>query len=340
MEFVNMLSKFRAVTVLLCIATLGGFAQVDDVSEATGLPIPIGTPVIYGQVSLANLPKGERKPIIWVYLLNGGAQVDKRQTRNDYFYFLQTPRSGQTLVFEVDGQEVGRFVVSAGISNRVRQDVTIDWRSLNGADSQDQPGVVNAQDGYSRSSENERLFSDALAHIKQNKLDEASRAFEALTRADGSDHVAFMMLGTVLMTQKKYAEAREAFERSITLKPAYEKALTNFGSMELAQKNFVKAEELLKRAVDADPQSADSNHYLGEVYLQTKRGSLAVGFLNKAIELAPVAKASIHLRLAALYDAAGLKPRAADEYKALLEKVKDHPDRQRLKKYIEQYGTK
>ncbi|MBK9164010.1 MAG: tetratricopeptide repeat protein [Acidobacteria bacterium] len=335
-----MISKLFVSALCVLLFTVFASAQVDDVSEATGLPIPIGQPVIYGQVTISNLPRDQRKPTVWVYLFSGGAQLDKRQTRNDYFYFLQAPRNGQTLVFEVDGREAGRSVISSGISNRVRQDVTIDWRSLYGAPANEPAGVVSVRDGYTRSPANDKFFSDALSQIKKNELDEAAKLFGEITKADDKDHEAFMMLGTVLMTQKKYEDATAAFERAIALKPGYEKALTNYGSMALGQKDFAKAEELLKRAVAADPNSADANHYLGETYLQTKRGSLAVSFLNKAIELAPVAKANIHLRLAALYDAAGLKPRAADEYRAFLEKVKDHPDRQRLIKYIEQNGTK
>lgn len=336
-----MITFSKSILSVLMILIIAGSAsaQVDDVSEATGLPLPIGAPVIYGQVTIANLPKGQRKPTVWVYLFNGGAQIDKRQTRNDYYYFLQAPVNGQTIVFEVDNREAGRIVVSSGISNRVRQDVTIDWRSINGSPAEEQRGVVSARDGYTRSPENEKLFSEALDQIKANDLDKATAVFGSITKADDKDHVAFMMLGTVLMTQKKYADATAAFERAIALKPDYEKALTNYGSMVLGRKDFAKAEELLKKAVVADPKSADANHYLGETFLQTKRGSLAVGFLNKAIELAPVAKANIHLRLAALYDAAGLKQRAAEEYKAFLEKVKDHPERERFLKYIEQNGA-
>ena len=90
------------------------------------------------------------------------------------------------------------------------------------------------------------------------------------------------------------------------------------------------------KAVDVDAASADANHLLGEAYLQNKKGSLAVGYLNKAIELAPVEKAELHLRLAALYNGAGLKDRAALEYKAFLSKVKDHPDRAKFEQYVKE----
>ena len=60
----------------------------------------------------------------------------------------------------------------------------------------------------------------------------------------------------------------------------------------------------------------------------------AVRFYQKAIELAPVQKAEIHLRLATLYNAAGLKDRAVEEYKAFLGKVPGHADAEKFKQYI------
>ena len=56
--------------------------------------------------------------------------------------------------------------------------------------------------------------------------------------------------------------------------------------------------------------------------------------LNKAVELAPQEKAEIDLRLAMLYNAAGLKDRASGEYKAFLKKFPDHPEKAKLEKYI------
>src|SRR5262245_6815337 len=76
-------------------------AQTDDVRQATGLPIPIGAPVIYGQVTLQGLSPKEPKPLIFVTLFVGGAQVDRRQTNDlGYYFFLTRPSDGSTLVFE------------------------------------------------------------------------------------------------------------------------------------------------------------------------------------------------------------------------------------------------
>jgi tetratricopeptide (TPR) repeat protein len=100
------------------------------------------------------------------------------------------------------------------------------------------------------------------------------------------------------------------------------------------RKNFAGAIEPLTAAVDIKPTSADANYYLGESYLQIKKGSKAVGYLNQALKLDPVGRADAHLRLATLYNAVGLKDKAALEYEEFLKKKPDYPDRKKLEEYI------
>lgn len=312
-------------------------AQVDDVSDATGLPIPIGSPVIYGQVEIIGIPKDQRRPTIFVMLLDRGNQVDRRATNDrGYFYFLQRPINGHTLVFEVDGREVGRAVVSAGISDRVRQDVALNWTAFAGATARPTAGTISAKDKYDRSEEGEKAFQKAMDAVRERKNPEAIKQFNTILQTDPKDYFAWTLLGTIYMAEKKYSDSDSAFEKALEQKPAFNLALVNYGKSQIAQKKYDKAIELLTKAVDLEPTSAEANHMLGEAYLQSKLGSKAVGYLNKAIELAPVEKADIHLRLAALYNGAGMKDRAAAEYKAFLEKKKDHPDSKEFKKYIDE----
>jgi len=327
--------------VLILIALLVSFSgpaasQVDDVSEVTGLPIPIGASVIYGQVIIRNVPRDERRPTIVVYLRSGGAQIDKQQaTDRGYWYFLRRPVDGHSLTFEIDGIEVGRSLIVGGISNRFRQDVEFDWAQLKGASSRaSTTAVVSARDRYERSEGNEEALQKALTAMRTKKDDEALRTLIGMVEKDPKDHNAWMYIGTIHYGAKRNDEARSAYEKALALKPDYFLANLNLGRLEMSQKKFEPAIPLLLKAVEAEPRSADANHLLGESYLQTKKGSLAVGYLNKAIELAPVEKADLHLRLAALYNGAGLKDRAALEYKAFLAKVKDHPDKTRFEEYI------
>jgi len=73
---------------------------------------------------------------------------------------------------------------------------------------------------------------------------------------------------------------------------------------------------------------------LGEAYLQIKKGSKAVGYINEAIRLDPVGKADGHLRLATLYNAVGMKDKAALEYEEFLKKKPNYPDSKKLRDYI------
>ncbi len=308
-------------------------AQVDEVSQATGLPIPIGAPVIYGQVAIEGIPRGERRPNIFVALLLSGAQVDRRQADSrGYFYFLERPQHGHTLLFEIDGGEVGRSHLTTGIGNRIRQDVTFNWRALKGT-SNTRTGVIQAE-GHVRTSDAEKAFDKAMAAVHENKNREATSLFKEMVVKDPKDYLAWTMLGTIYHSDKNYPEAVSAFEKALDLNPNFGLARINLGKVELSQNNIDKAIIILARAVELEPNSADANHWLGEAYLQAKKGSLAVGFLNKAIELAPLAKAEVHLRLAALYNGANLKDRAAMEYKAFLEMVPNHPDKKKFKQYI------
>ena len=102
----------------------------------------------------------------------------------------------------------------------------------------------------------------------------------------------------------------------------------------MLRKNFEGAIEPLTTAVTVQPTSADANYYLGEAYLQIKKGSKAVGYLYEALKLDPVGKADAHLRLATLYNAVGLKDKAAAEYEQFLKKVPGYPDKKKLEAYI------
>lgn len=328
------------IAISLFILVIPSFAQIDEVREVTGLPIPIGSPVIYGQVAITNFPRDERKPTIFVALVISGSQIERRQTNsNGYFYFLRAPGVGSTLVFEINGSEVGRAFLTPAGSNQVRQDISLDWRSLQGASSS-KTGVLSAKDRYERQPENEKLFDRGMEAIRASKNADAIVLFKQLVTADPKDYFAWTMLGTIYFSEKKNDEAVEAFTSALEQKPDFSLALINWGKLEVGRKDYDKAIGLLSKAVVSDPTSPDANHVLGECYLQAKKGSLAVGYLNKAIELAPIEKAEIHLRLATLYNGAGLKDRAAAEYKMFLEKVKDHPDRKKFEQYVKENGVK
>ena len=143
-------------------------------------------------------------------------------------------------------------------------------------------------------------------------------------------------MASLYFNDSEFKKAETAYVKALELKNDFMAALVNLGKLYLITKEPEKATLVLTKAVMTDPGSANAFHFLGEAYLQTKQGSKAVPALNEAIRLKPVEKAELHLRLAALYDAAGVKDRAAAEYKLFLEKVPDFKNRSGLERYIKE----
>jgi Tfp pilus assembly protein PilF len=80
--------------------------------------------------------------------------------------------------------------------------------------------------------------------------------------------------------------------------------------------------------------AAEAHRFLGESYLRVKKGSKAVPELEEAPGLDAENQAEAHLSLAALYDAANLKDRAAAEYEKFLAGKPNYADKKTLEKYI------
>ncbi len=312
------------------------FAQIDEIREITGLPIPIGAAVIYGQVVISNFPRGEKRPSILVFLESNGSQVARYQANDrGYYFFLKRPAPGSIVVFEIDGINVGRVFLTPTGSDQVRQDATVDWRMLRGS-SNSATGVISANEKYPRDTENEKMFENGMKLVREKKNSEATELFQKVVATDPKDYLAWTMLASIYSAEKKQSEAVTSYNRALEAKPDLMIAMTGLGRLELARKDHDAAIVILSKAVATNAGSAEANHLLGEAYLAAKKGSLAVGYLNKAIEIAPVEMAEVHLRLAALYNGAGLKEKAALEYKLFLDKVKDHPDKKKFEQYVKE----
>lgn len=318
---------------VICSAA-AALAQTDELRAATGLPIQIGQPAIFGQVTLKGLAKSERKPVIFVTLVESGSQLGRIQTNESgYYYFLTLPRGSGTLIFEINSSEVGRMVVNVppGSSRNLRQDISIDWQEFA---QRTQTGVVTAVENYPRDADNLKAFETALQFASNKEYDRARTAFSSILAKDPKDYVAWAEMGTIYFKQDSLDNAEACYFKSIELKRDYFVALLNLGKLYLTQKKFDNAILVLSNAVASRPTSADAQQQLGEAYLQNKKGSLAVTHFNEALRLAPDEKAEIHLRLAALYDAAGAKGMASAEYKKFLQKRPDHAEKKKLEEYI------
>ena len=294
--------------------TLYGDIKVDE-SKATGV-----TRLSY-DVILYNL---SRVPI-----------ARQTVTSNGRYRFNNLPSAIYDLVVESENTEVTRIRVElvSPLPTDLRQDISLELRASAGFSAK--PGSVSVEDYYKRTPPNQKLFEKAQAATDNKKYVEAVGLFNELLTNDPKDFQAWTELGTVYLIEQKPAEAEKAYANAIDIRPRFFLGLINLGRLRMMQKNFEGAISPLSTALEVKPTSADVNYYLGEAFLQIKKGSKAVIYLNEAIRLDPIGKADAHLRLATLYNAAGLKDKAAIEYEEFLKKKPNYRDSKKLKEYIE-----
>lgn len=335
--------KLVTLSLLFMAAAPSVTAQDDESREQGGLTYIGNRPGtnttrgadarLSGMVEIQGYPESKNSQITVTVQANGVHVASQTVKNKGAFNFTGVPRNGVTLMVEVDNQEVGSLTVGTltppPMSNR--KDIFLIW---NGSSVKDQTGVVSVKDAYQRSAENQKAFDKAMAGRTEKNKDNSIKLLNQIVAADAIDYITWTELGNFLFMDEKYSESEKAYDRAIVLKSDFVPALVNLGKLHLTQKKFEPSIEVLTAALAVSPDSAEVNQYLGEAYLQAKKGSKAVVHLNKAIELAPMDKAEIHLRLANLYHAAGLKDRAAAEYKMFLEKVPNHSEKAKFEKYI------
>jgi tetratricopeptide (TPR) repeat protein len=239
------------------------------------------------------------------------------------------------LVVEADGKEIGRvtpiFMRERDISNSpygFQVDLDFRWTA-------NQPsaggGVISAADVYERPAATRSLFQKAEDAVARKKFDQAVDFLKQVLDTDPKDFQAWTALGTIYFADKKFDDAEAAYLKAIEVHPTSPRAQLNLGRVRSSQKKYEEAVEPLTKAVELQPTSGDANYLLGECYLQLKKGSKAIPYLNEAARLG---RPDAHLRLGWLYNAAGMKDKAALEYEEYLKKNPEYPDRNKLKEYI------
>ena len=270
---------------------------------------------------------------VLLYSEDGTLRGRQTVTNNGRYRFLNVSNGRYDVVVEVEGAEIARVRVWLQYAYKTdhRQDLNFEWHARGPAG---RAQTVSAADFYKRTPPNKSLFEKAQRALDGRRYDEAESLLRQLLAADAADFQAWTELGTAHLMRGEPGEAEKAYRRAVGERPNFTLALLNLGRLLMAQNRYGEAVAPLEKAVQSRPDSADANYLLGEAYLQLKRGSKAVPHLNTAIRLDPRGKAEAHLRLAALYHAAGMKDRAAAEYRQFLAKRPNHPERKKLERYI------
>ena len=262
---------------------------------------------------------------VLLYNESGGLIMRQTVSSNGRYRFMDLRNGRYEVAVEYETREIARVLVTVQSPFRTdfRRDIELQWSSPRNA----KTGVVSVLDYYDRSEANKHLFRQAKEASEKKHYEQAIDQLRQIVDADDRDFPAWEELGTNFFILKSLFEAESCYFKAVQLRPDYLPALINLGRVRIVAKNFAGAIEALDRAVKLQPKSAPANYFLGEAYLQAKLGSKGVVYLNEAIKLDPVAMADAHLLLAALYNAKGLKQKAAAEYSAFLQQRPDYPER-------------
>jgi Tfp pilus assembly protein PilF len=316
------------VVVLACLVICPTAYRERSVAQSGNL-------TLFGDVKVdESKADNERMLSLTVVLYNLSGNIMGRQTvpSGGRYRFTGVREGEYDLAVEVETREVARVRVNVmgPPGSDYRQNLEFE---LKGSASEGKPKVatISAADLYKRPAQNVAVFDKAQKAVDAKRYPEAVDLFKQIVENDSHDFQAWTELGTSYLLLGKIEEAESSYQRAIEERPQFFLALLNLGRMRVATKKFEQAIDPLSRAVTLQPESAEGNFLLGESYLQIKKGSKAVPYLNEAARLG---RPNAHLRLATLYNAVGMKDKAAIEYEQFLKKKPDYPDRKKLEDYI------
>ena len=312
--------------VFLLHATPGAIAQPTT-----------GDHTLFGDLIVDEKEGGPLKPLTFDVILysEGAAVLISRQTvaANGRYRFNNLSAGGYVLVIEVEAVEIARVNADlrSPLLKDVRRDIALEWKS---ASHPSRAGILSAADTYVRTPAQQKLFKLASDASTKRRYAKAVGLLQRIVASDAKDFQAWTELANNHFLQKNFDEAENEYLHALDTHPGFFLALLNLGRLELTTKKYDVAAEVLSRAVKSRPESADANYFAGEAYLQLKKGSTAVRYLTEAVRLEPDGMAEVHLRLARLYDGAGMKDKAVAEYESFLKQRPDYKYRKKLQDYI------
>jgi tetratricopeptide (TPR) repeat protein len=315
-------------------------AQVDDFCTEFGATPSLNSPFanipfVYGRIVM-DRAHGRPAPRITVTL------VDREQTGkrlsvgpSGKYCFRRSSNSAATLIVEVDGVEVARRPLTAFGATQQREDIEIFASTQSPA-----PGAVSAKFYYPPNPKTQELYRKAAEAESRKDAKQAIGQVTQIVSSDPADFVAWAKLASLHLEQNSFTEAENAVRRSLALRADYTPAWIIAGKVRTAQKQHAAAVEVFKHVTSIEPENARAFYLLGEAYLMAKQGTLGAEALQTALKLDPNGMADAHLLLGRLYELAGAKPLAAKEYRELLAKIPEHPDRKKIEKFIKENPDK
>jgi cytochrome c-type biogenesis protein CcmH/NrfG len=296
-------------------------------------------PYVFGKVKVTDLDENSKLPKVSIGFTER-ARTEKRvivDKTGNYCFRRSSSDMDALLVVYFDGIEVGRREIAGLGPIQQREDFEF---KTGQSQRQAAPGTISAKYNYPSNPKTDELYKKSIEAEKLKDHEQLIRYVKEIVAIDPSDFVAWAKLGSIYLEKKSYDDAESAFKKALELRVDFVPAMVSLGRTYLAQVKTEQALAILQKAVATDPKYARAYQFLGTGYLQAKKGSLGVENLEKALQLDPMGCADAHLLLATLYDRAGAKDVAADQYRQFLEKFPNHPDRKKYEQYIKDNAAK
>lgn len=263
--------------------------------------------VLFGDIEFLGLPKSRSKISgVRVLLKSLSGQILRRQSvgLRGRYRFNEVPNGDYYLAVQANGRVQVQIplLVNEFKSTDLRHDLELTWTEANPAFGAAEWGGLET---YFRSSGNRLQFERVQLEIDRHKLAEAAATLNSLLETDPDDFEAWTLFGGLCLLTGDQTAALESYRKAFALNPDYVPMLFNLGKLEVFGHSYEEAIEHLGRAILFQPDLAEAHYLLGEAYLQVKQGSKAVEQFSQALDLEPVKMADAHLRMAALYHAAG-----------------------------------
>jgi tetratricopeptide (TPR) repeat protein len=330
------LTKAMFIAILFIAFTGQAAAQADDICRELGimptLEAPkLGTPIVYGRVTLRGYDTGSKLPRVTVTFSEGRTFGRATVGNSGNYCFRRITGSDGTLVVDLDGAEVARKSINSFGPPQQREDFEVFPPKTPGLGP---PAVISSKFSHPPNEKTIELYKRAGEAERNNDPTKLIEYVKEIVGVDPTDFIAWAKLGSLYFERGNLSNAEAAFRKSLELKQEYTLAWIYMGKIRVAQKQFEAAIEIFKHAITLEPSAARTFQLLGEAYLRAQQGTLGAAALNEAIKLDPVGMAECHLLLAQLYELAGAKTMAAREYKMFLKKVANHPDKKKFEKFI------
>jgi tetratricopeptide (TPR) repeat protein len=128
----------------------------------------------------------------------------------------------------------------------------------------------------------------AALYFHENKLDEALKEYEALSKRQPKSLAAPTMIGLILEAQNKPAEAQKAYERVIAASPTAPVAANNLAWIYAnSSENLDMALQLAQTAKQMMQDRPEVNDTLGWVYIKKNMAALAISPLESSVQRDP-----------------------------------------------------